>query len=362
MNGERDSCRSTAEEQEHDRERGHPHGPSVTSSASLRSVAAGGVEVVARRAPADRVAELVLDPERLAQVPLRLLGLPGAEMERPKLVVRPRLSGQVRGGLRRAQERPERADELEPTQAENRQAVDGAHDLELLPEPAAPVEASGEVEQRADLTGDQSRVEELATSGGPKDPVRLLDPARDLRRAGFERHDRGRAALHLVREPSPQLVGIRGLPLRLEMGERPANRPDLERVAADPNGCRCRRRVAAEHHSPSPYRVFLDATPLGEHGQATAERYSRRRFHPIPTPMQHAAAASPFYGADSATPEREALLEAGRLGSLGELVRGLAHEINNPLFGMLGLVDVLLADLEPGSPEHDRLLLVRQSG
>ena len=78
--------------------------------------------------------------------------------------------------------------------------------------------------------------------------------------------------------------------------------------------------------------------------------------------MQHAAAASPFFGADSATPEREALLEAGRLSAFGELVRGLAHEINNPLFGMLGLVDLLLADLEPGSPEHDRLLLVRQSG
>jgi two-component system NtrC family sensor kinase len=78
--------------------------------------------------------------------------------------------------------------------------------------------------------------------------------------------------------------------------------------------------------------------------------------------MQHAAAASPFFGADSASSGREALLEAGRLSSLGELVRGLAHEINNPLFGMLGLVDLLLADLEPGSPEHDRLLLVRQSG
>jgi signal transduction histidine kinase len=78
--------------------------------------------------------------------------------------------------------------------------------------------------------------------------------------------------------------------------------------------------------------------------------------------MQPAAAASPFFGADPATPEREALLEAGRLSSLGELVRGLAHEINNPLFGMLGLVEILLADLEPGSPEHDRLLLVRQSG
>ena len=43
-------------------------------------------------------------------------------------------------------------------------------------------------------------------------------------------------------------------------------------------------------------------------------------------------------------------------------MRGLAHEVNNPLFGMLGLVELLLADLEPGSPEHDRLLLVRQSG
>ena len=78
--------------------------------------------------------------------------------------------------------------------------------------------------------------------------------------------------------------------------------------------------------------------------------------------MQPAAAASPSLGADPATPEREALLEAARLSSLGELVRGLAHEVNNPLFGMLGLVEILLADLEPGSSEHDRLLLVRQSG
>lgn len=78
--------------------------------------------------------------------------------------------------------------------------------------------------------------------------------------------------------------------------------------------------------------------------------------------MQHAAAASPSFGADSATREREALLEAGRLSTLGELVRGVAHELNNPLFGMLGLVDLMLADLEPGSPEHDRLLLVKRSG
>ena len=78
--------------------------------------------------------------------------------------------------------------------------------------------------------------------------------------------------------------------------------------------------------------------------------------------MQHAAAASPFFGADSATPERDALLEAGRLSAFGELVRGLAHEINNPLFGMLGLVELALGEIEPGTKQHERLLLVQQSG
>ena len=78
--------------------------------------------------------------------------------------------------------------------------------------------------------------------------------------------------------------------------------------------------------------------------------------------MQQAAAASPSFGADSASPGREALLEAGRLSALGELVRGLTHEINNPLFGLLGIVEVLLADLEPGSPAYSRLSLVQQSG
>jgi signal transduction histidine kinase len=79
--------------------------------------------------------------------------------------------------------------------------------------------------------------------------------------------------------------------------------------------------------------------------------------------MSEPAAALPLpWGHDPNTAEREALLEAGRLSALGELVRGFAHEINNPLFGMLGLVELLLRDIEPGTQAHDRLLLVQQSG
>ena len=79
--------------------------------------------------------------------------------------------------------------------------------------------------------------------------------------------------------------------------------------------------------------------------------------------MSEPAAAFPLPSrAPSHTPEREALLNADRLSSLGELVRGLAHEVNNPLFGMLGLVELLLTETEPGTKAHERLLLVQQSG
>jgi signal transduction histidine kinase len=77
---------------------------------------------------------------------------------------------------------------------------------------------------------------------------------------------------------------------------------------------------------------------------------------------EHAAALPLPSGADPTTAEREASIEAARLASLGALVRGLAHEINNPLFGMLGLVELLQNEVDPGTKQHARLLLVQQSG
>ncbi|HEX2506129.1 MAG TPA: ATP-binding protein [Gaiellaceae bacterium] len=56
------------------------------------------------------------------------------------------------------------------------------------------------------------------------------------------------------------------------------------------------------------------------------------------------------------------LAQSGKLATIGELAAGVAHEINNPLFAILGLVEFLLKESEPGTKAHDRLLLVHQTG
>ena len=55
-------------------------------------------------------------------------------------------------------------------------------------------------------------------------------------------------------------------------------------------------------------------------------------------------------------------VEGSRLAVVGRLTRGAAHEINNPLFVMLGLVELVLRDAEPGSRTAERLRLVQESG
>ena len=56
-----------------------------------------------------------------------------------------------------------------------------------------------------------------------------------------------------------------------------------------------------------------------------------------------------------------ALVESGRMAALGELAAGAAHEINNPLFAILTLVEFLLRDAEPGTKTFERLELVQGS-
>jgi signal transduction histidine kinase len=63
---------------------------------------------------------------------------------------------------------------------------------------------------------------------------------------------------------------------------------------------------------------------------------------------------------DRAAAERDLVLLA-RSAALGDLAADVAHDVANPLFGVLGLVDLLLEDAAPGTDEEDRLRLLRRT-
>jgi PAS domain S-box-containing protein len=59
---------------------------------------------------------------------------------------------------------------------------------------------------------------------------------------------------------------------------------------------------------------------------------------------------------------QQQLVQSGKLAAIGELAAGVAHEINNPLFAILGLTEFLLKEAEPGSKALLRLELIQQTG
>ena len=61
-------------------------------------------------------------------------------------------------------------------------------------------------------------------------------------------------------------------------------------------------------------------------------------------------------------PSRLDQLELGRLALLGRLARGMVHELNNPLFVVLALTELMARSAEPGSQSADRLAQMHESG
>jgi methyl-accepting chemotaxis protein len=54
------------------------------------------------------------------------------------------------------------------------------------------------------------------------------------------------------------------------------------------------------------------------------------------------------------------LVEATKMRALGELVAGVAHELNNPLMASQTILHVILKNVPPGWPERERLELIRK--
>jgi signal transduction histidine kinase len=58
--------------------------------------------------------------------------------------------------------------------------------------------------------------------------------------------------------------------------------------------------------------------------------------------------------------ERE-LVPLARAAALGDLAADIGHDLANPLFAVLGIVDLLLLDAEAGSSVEERLKLLKQT-
>jgi signal transduction histidine kinase len=108
-----------------------------------------------------------------------------------------------------------------------------------------------------------------------------------------------------------------------------------------------------------------------ESGSATATyRRADGATVPVGLELRHAAAPNGSPGAVvctvtelSAARRLDAqIVQSGRLAAVGELAAGVAHEVNNPLFAILGLTEFLAREATPGSKAAERLELIRQSG
>ena len=59
---------------------------------------------------------------------------------------------------------------------------------------------------------------------------------------------------------------------------------------------------------------------------------------------------------------RQKLVHSAKLSSVGQIIAGVSHELNNPLSGMLGQADHLLSKFPPGDPLHEKIASIVSEG
>jgi signal transduction histidine kinase len=57
---------------------------------------------------------------------------------------------------------------------------------------------------------------------------------------------------------------------------------------------------------------------------------------------------------------QQQLIQASKLGAIGELAAAVAHEVNNPLTGILGFAELLMSGIPDDDPRHEEAAVIRE--
>ena len=114
---------------------------------------------------------------------------------------------------------------------------------------------------------------------------------------------------------------------------------------------------AADEVTPAPSSLVASTVPQGSALMMT----DKGREHPGAPPSQTGAAYRPVApSSDRMLTLDEKVLQREKLAALGQLLSGVAHELDNPLAGIMAFSQILLSSLDEAAEERNALVTIQK--